>query len=534
MLGPLFAASLKKAAGKLSKITTLEAAKDFFASPEFRRIMVDAMESNPQITQALAKSGKSVDELDLAQIFMTNPQITAKVGTKALNTVAPDLITVLKNAAAREAKELGGTATEQMIKSDMLFKKAVSDLFSDGNVKRNIGQAAMGAKKSIAAKAGKAAADTVATKGTVAGSRTLDDAFSALGAGAGDAVNAFLKTAVKRSAAAGGILGGAALLWNTLTGGDIPVEETEAAVVTDPKKAIETIKKDSQVDPNTKKKAIQKVKKAVLTHKQRRTRVAAKTIGGAPKEAVKKFQEKLLALGYTLPKFGADGDYGSETVGAVRQFQASNGLKVDGFVGPNTWGAMTSEGAKGPGTTGASDTGASVLGADYDKTIVELMQSPAKAVRVYIYVQNQLSRETNARTVKSVIPRLSGAQGGYVLSGREPDTGNQISLAKSTDSKELSAILMGYLQAVVKDRLRLSNAMGIEEEKLLQIIRMALELPGIKSVQDDGSTIDPNVLTRPKRGSGLFGQDVTGPQNFQLRENKTYNIDFDKWSKLWK
>jgi len=544
MLKSLFGASLEKAAGKLSKITTLEAAKDFFASPEFRKIMVDAMESNPQIAQALAKSGKSVDELDLAQIFMANPQMTAKVGTRALEGVAPDLVNVLKNAAAREANNLGGTAAEKMARREELFNKAVSDLFSDGNVKRNIGQAAMGAKKSMAAKAQRAtkAADNVsgaATQVSAKGQKTLEDAFGQMGAEAGDAVNAFVNTALKRTAQGAAALGGIAVLWSYLTGEKVPVEEVEAGVVVDPKEAIKTITKDPEVDPNTKKKAIQQIKKTVESHKQKRTRIASNTIGSGSRESVKQFQKKLEELGYSLPRFGVDGDYGGETVQAVREFQANNGLKVDGIVGPKTWAAMTSKGAKGPGATGASAAGASaagasVLGADYDKTIIELMQSPAKAVRVYMYVQNQLSRETSARTVKSVTPRLSGAQGGYVLSGREPATGEPISLAKSTDSKELAGILMGYLQALVQDRLRLSNAMGIEEEKLLQIIRMALELPGIKSVQDAGSTIDPSVLTRPKRGSGLFGQDVTGPQNFQLKENKSYNIDFDKWSKLWK
>jgi outer membrane protein OmpA-like peptidoglycan-associated protein len=55
--------------------------------------------------------------------------------------------------------------------------------------------------------------------------------------------------------------------------------------------------------------------------------------------AVKNVQEALLALGFTLPKFGADGDYGSETKKAVREFQTKAGLtgaQVDGIVGPVT------------------------------------------------------------------------------------------------------------------------------------------------------------------------------------------------------
>jgi peptidoglycan hydrolase-like protein with peptidoglycan-binding domain len=36
---------------------------------------------------------------------------------------------------------------------------------------------------------------------------------------------------------------------------------------------------------------------------------------------VRELQEKLLSLGYELPKFGADGDFGSETVSAVAEFK---------------------------------------------------------------------------------------------------------------------------------------------------------------------------------------------------------------------
>ena len=42
---------------------------------------------------------------------------------------------------------------------------------------------------------------------------------------------------------------------------------------------------------------------------------------GARGELVIELQEKLLSLGYELPKFGADGDLGSETVSAVAEFK---------------------------------------------------------------------------------------------------------------------------------------------------------------------------------------------------------------------
>lgn len=47
-------------------------------------------------------------------------------------------------------------------------------------------------------------------------------------------------------------------------------------------------------------------------------------------------QKALIALGYSLPKFGVDGIRGSETSGAVRKFQQDNQLKADGIPGAET------------------------------------------------------------------------------------------------------------------------------------------------------------------------------------------------------
>jgi len=52
--------------------------------------------------------------------------------------------------------------------------------------------------------------------------------------------------------------------------------------------------------------------------------------------AVKELQQDLLKLGYKLPKYGADGGYGDETVEAVKKFQADNKLTVDGKAGEQT------------------------------------------------------------------------------------------------------------------------------------------------------------------------------------------------------
>lgn len=63
---------------------------------------------------------------------------------------------------------------------------------------------------------------------------------------------------------------------------------------------------------------------------------------GSKGEAVKKLQQDLIKLGYGkyLEPYGADGDFGGLTEKAVMQFQKDHNLKVDGIVGPETFGKI--------------------------------------------------------------------------------------------------------------------------------------------------------------------------------------------------
>jgi muramidase (phage lysozyme) len=56
--------------------------------------------------------------------------------------------------------------------------------------------------------------------------------------------------------------------------------------------------------------------------------------------AVRDVQQALIALGYKLPTYGADGIRGPETVAAVKEFQQANNLAVDGDPGPETVAAL--------------------------------------------------------------------------------------------------------------------------------------------------------------------------------------------------
>lgn len=67
---------------------------------------------------------------------------------------------------------------------------------------------------------------------------------------------------------------------------------------------------------------------------------------------VKELQMLLMELDYALPKYGADGDYGTETVIAIRNFQMNNGLTADGICGPKTFTVLL----KHQGSTDTMDT----------------------------------------------------------------------------------------------------------------------------------------------------------------------------------
>ena len=57
-------------------------------------------------------------------------------------------------------------------------------------------------------------------------------------------------------------------------------------------------------------------------------------------EDVKELQTLLVKAGYKLPKYGVDGDFGSETEAAVKAFQNANNLTEDGVVGKQTYAAL--------------------------------------------------------------------------------------------------------------------------------------------------------------------------------------------------
>ena len=61
---------------------------------------------------------------------------------------------------------------------------------------------------------------------------------------------------------------------------------------------------------------------------------------GNKNKYVKEVQQKLIELGYNLGICGADGDFGTATEAAVKQFQRDHGLTADGVVGQKTYAAL--------------------------------------------------------------------------------------------------------------------------------------------------------------------------------------------------
>ncbi|MDD4076088.1 MAG: peptidoglycan-binding protein [Eubacteriales bacterium] len=78
---------------------------------------------------------------------------------------------------------------------------------------------------------------------------------------------------------------------------------------------------------------------------------------GEKSEAVQKIQERLERLGYLMTE--PDGNFGKDTVTAVKLFQSKNGLIADGYVGPSTKAALFSSGAQ-PNALTIGDAGDSV------------------------------------------------------------------------------------------------------------------------------------------------------------------------------
>ncbi len=107
---------------------------------------------------------------------------------------------------------------------------------------------------------------------------------------------------------------------------------------------------------------------------------------GSRGEPVRLVQDALVRLGHPLPRFGADGDFGRETAGAVKGFQRANGLPETGQVDQATLKAIDEKlTPPDPDTLASRDAQAAMAVAARDGTVEgnELQQAEAKIAEKY-------------------------------------------------------------------------------------------------------------------------------------------------------
>ena len=107
---------------------------------------------------------------------------------------------------------------------------------------------------------------------------------------------------------------------------------------------------------------------------------------GSQGSDVKELQKLLNQNGYSLDE---DGIFGSKTQSAVRDYQTKNNLTVDGIVGNNTWGALTSGNSSSNNTTNSNNNSSS--GFSYDKFSYDDYAESDTVQQAYAALQSQIA-----------------------------------------------------------------------------------------------------------------------------------------------
>lgn len=106
-----------------------------------------------------------------------------------------------------------------------------------------------------------------------------------------------------------------------------------------------------------------------------------------------------MSLGYTLPRYGADGDCGGETVAAITAFQTDNGLEADGAAGRKTIEVLKKKlnaGAENTPGGGASDSAAAAQAepaATYRVTLRGVPHEEVEAALRQLWPDCEVTRE---------------------------------------------------------------------------------------------------------------------------------------------
>ena len=367
----------------------------------------------------------------------------------------------------------------------------------------------------------------------------------------------------QKAAAAVGAAGAAALLAK----GDSVVDPADA----DEKKKKDAEKKDAEKKDAEKKKDSPKEKrrrrKNLKVGKYTRTRIAHETIKNpeGPSGSVKQFQQILKDAGYDLGSYGVDGDYGTITTDAVLKYQEDNGLKVDGIVGPNTWGKMSEKAKEKPekqdDTGGKRIEAGDVVGQSAEealRTAIEgqsMVRHPSvrqalkeekfqEILAAYIRAKRGTNLKMQERALKVMFParKTAGAEkfknsdadkvekkniefqartsmeplGFMRVVDRAPDGRGYVSVYGATkDGKVKAAVAAARVldRMVNEPQFFVQRAINIDLDHLL----VNEKVPEVHARDAIRTKIDPAL------GSGAE----------KVAESKKYDLNFDKWSKLW-
>jgi hypothetical protein len=221
-----------------------------------------------------------------------------------------------------------------------------------------------------------------------------------------------------------------------------------------------------------------------------------------PKLAVKTVQELLVNRGYSVikgqtdspfagggkgtvqekdfEKFGIDGRCGPGTMGAAARFQEDNTLNPDGLVGPKTWAVLKKGLSALSSKQKPSAPVSGLLGSDVQT-----------AIRIYTYLFDQLDGDT-VRSAQQILPRLVKRGSDFSIGGK-----------------------------TVSDQAALVNILNQNVEKLLAMTEDELNS---KLKPREGVSLEPKL--RLAQAKEMISKTP-------LQESKSYNMSFDKWSKLW-
>lgn len=232
------------------------------------------------------------------------------------------------------------------------------------------------------------------------------------------------------------------------------------------------------------------------TRKQRRIRVAHNTIkASSPKESVRKFQQILIDLGYSVGNLGADGDYGGGTVSGVKDFQRKNNLKPDGYVGTNTYKILTTTLDRNPDASSVGGAGNTATGAD---RVEELIISADDAKYVAQSVVRRLGRDLNDKV--------------NILTGEK------------------------VVQATLGDRLKWNYPVRIGKRQ--SKIAVSLMVEQIRELYEKGTlsvmgSVNLDTKAAIDRALDQLAVNKRGRRQ-RPRMQRENNLTFEKWSKLWK